>query len=243
MNTEAGNNILAGGVGSPVEFELNHQFTHEWPIDPIREAAARLLNDLVGLGRDRDGYVGRLAAVARFLQALALCGVPERGRAIGWLAVPFVLLAELLDATPASEAAAFFRHRVILRFERAQLGAAVQALHRLGWWRRRAGEHVGRLAGVPWKRAVGWRDTMQREPPVTFAELQEQLKAALDRDPNARVRQRKDVAIYTEALRLAKDDDEAELLARIEGWVLPLNPRKLRPLLRGKRREKAPGTP
>jgi hypothetical protein len=176
---------------------------------PLGTAQARLLDDLAALGRDQDDQVARQTAVVRFLQAVAVAAGPASEQVINRFAYEFALHAEAL----ASMSAAQLNHRVIRRFDRALAAAAVQAAHkRLGWSRRKAGEHVARLARVSWKKTVGWRDTLQRE------ELQEQLKAVLERVPNARARQRKDVAFYTEALRLAEGDNEAELLARIQAW-------------------------
>jgi hypothetical protein len=229
MKIGADNNMFAGGVGTPDTYRLSCRFALPLEVGPLEAAVtrlvdvdgplgtalARLLDDLAALGRDQDDQVARQTAVVRFLQAVAVAAGPASEQVVNRFAYEFALHAEAL----ASMSAAQLNHRVIRRFDRALAAAAVQAAHkRLGWSRRKAGEHVARLARVFWKKTVGWRDTLQREKPTTFAELQEQLRAVLERVPKARARQRKDVAFYTEALRLAEGDNEAGLLARIQAW-------------------------
>jgi hypothetical protein len=209
-------------------------------LDDLRDATDQFGDERVR----RDGFGAGLTAVVRLLEALAESVAPETAQEIRATGTMFVLVAEVLDAMPAREADRIFAGRVLRRFRRAYAAAGMEALVRKGWRRCDAAEYVGRQIGVSWKLVAGWRDTLRREQPVTFAELQAHSeKLEKRRATDIAIRQAKDVAVYTEALRIAADDSEDELVARIDGWLAGVVLEKNAAEVRNRLRQHSPRRP
>jgi hypothetical protein len=185
--------------------------------DSSQDPLAQLLDDLYAAeqkfrdGHRRDSWVIGVTAMVRMLQAYRPLVSPETSASLNTLGLPLLLLAEVLEAVPADVVAKLEQHPVINRQRRALAAASVEALIRTGWERHQAADYVGLYAGVTPTTAIGWRDTLQREPRTTFAELEAELAA----HPERVGRQPKDVALYHEWLDMTAGDAMETVVERI----------------------------
>jgi hypothetical protein len=193
---------------------------------PNHEPLAQFFDDMAAAAwthRKRDyqkAAVDSQMAVLVMLKAYGKRVSPERAEQLSELAFFYRQLATIFVEMSEEQVKSLFRHRVIRREQRAVAAAAVELLMRRRWSRSDAGKRIGQAVGVGWKKAVGWRDTLLRHPPVFIADLN--AEAAAHRG-TTRLHQRTDVAAFNELLRIASGDDEAALLERIDNLLVNLD--------------------
>jgi hypothetical protein len=170
----------------------------------------------------RKATVKQLTAVTRLLSNISSLQKDDWTERVEHLAYPLLQLANILEALPDRYATQLFQRYGGRRFDRAIVAAAVELLMRKGWQRRQAAGYVATRTGMKWKTVLGWRDTLQRTKPDTFAELQcrEDLHPRLD------------IAAYHEVLSAGADDDEDQTVARADNllgnFFVTTKPRKNR---------------
>jgi hypothetical protein len=188
------------------------------------EPMAHLLDDLQAAlqvfrtGKRRDGWVSDITATVRLLETFRAHVSPESAAQLSELALPLVLLAEVLASLSLERAAQLEQSPVIRRMQHAIAAGCVEALVRTGWTRHEAGEYVGSIVGVATETAVSWRDSLAGEPPTTFAQQEAETAAALARGVSEQSAFRKQLtsqAIYHEWLAMVAHDDRDTLLQRI----------------------------
>jgi hypothetical protein len=157
----------------------------------------------------RKGMLKQLTAVTRLLSNVSALQNGDWTESVEHLGHPLLQLANILEALPDRYATQLSQRYGDRRFDRVLVAAAVELLIRKGWQRRQAAEYVAIRVGVERKKVLGWRDTLQRTKPDTFAELQyrEDLHPRLD------------IAAYHEVLSAGADDDQDEVVARVDNLL------------------------